>query len=224
MIVSEQKSFKEILDSLSEKKKIFLAGCAECSTTCKTGGEPELLEMKEKLEKEGKEVTGWVVVDVPCNTAAVKKESAKHRKEIKEADAILVFACGGGVQTIKEQSRVDVPVCSACNSLFLGTIGPDGNFYEECSLCGECILDKTGGICPVTRCAKGLLNGPCGGSIEGKCEVDKEQDCAWILIYKELEKRGQLDKLKDYQPPKDYEKIRRPHKRIMTPQKEERAK
>lgn len=217
MIITEQKSFRDILDSLSGKKKVFLAGCTECATTCKTGGEEELLKMKELLEAEGKEVVGWVVVDVPCNTAGVKKEFAIHRKEIKEAQAILVFACGGGVQTIKEQGRVDVPVCTGCNSLFLGTIGPDGNFYEQCSLCGECLLDKTGGICPVTRCAKGLLNGPCGGSVEGKCEVDKNQDCAWVLIYKELEKRGQLDKLKDYQPPKDYEKMRRPHKRVIEP-------
>ena len=217
MIISEQKNIEEILDEISGKNKVFLVGCAQCATVCKTGGEPEILQMKERLEKEGKEIVGWVVVDVPCNTAGVKKDFAKHRKEIKEAEAILVFACGGGVQTVKEQGRVEVPVYSGCNTLFLGTIDPDGNFYEECSLCGECILEKTGGICPVTRCAKGLLNGPCGGSSEGKCEVDKEQDCAWALIYEELKKRGELDKLKEFQPPKDYEKMRKPRKRIMVP-------
>ena len=215
MIITKQKAFEEILRLFSGKKKVFLAGCAVCATTCKTGGEPEILQMKEKLEKNGKEIVGWTVVDVPCNTAAVKKDFAKHRKEVKLAEAIMVFACGGGVQTIREQGRVDVPVFAGCNSLFLGTIGPEGNFYEECSLCGECILEKTGGICPVTRCAKGLLNGPCGGSSEGKCEVDKEQDCAWALIYEELKKRGELDKLMEFQPPKNYEKLRKPRKRIM---------
>ncbi len=217
MVVTEQKSLEEILKSLEGKRKVFLVGCAECATTCKTGGEPELLAMKEKLEQAGKSVTGWAVVDTPCSTAGVKKDLAKHRKELKEAEAVLVFACGGGVQTLKEQGRLDVPVCAGCNSLFLGTIGADGNFYEECSLCGECILEETGGICPVTRCAKGLLNGPCGGARDGKCEVDKEQDCAWVLIYKELEKRGQLDKLKKYQAPKDYDKTRKPHRRVMIP-------
>jgi hypothetical protein len=223
LIVTEQKSMEEILKSLSGKKKVFLAGCAVCATICKTGGEPEVLQMKENLEREGKEVVGWVVIDTPCNTAAVKRDLAKHRKEVKEAEAILLFSCGGGVQTVKEQGRIDVPVCAGCNSLFLGTIGPDGNYYEECSLCGECILDKTGGVCPVTRCAKGLLNGPCGGSIEGKCEVDREQDCAWLLIYKELEKKGELDRLKEYQAPKNYDKMRRPHRKIMTPASTERG-
>jgi hypothetical protein len=122
----------------------------------------------------------------------------------------MVFACGSGVQTVKEQGRIDVPVCSACNSLFLGAIGPDGEFYEECSLSGECILNKTGGICPITRCSKGLLNGPCGGAKDGKCEVDRERDCAWILIYKELQKKGDLDKMKTYQSPKDYSKQVKP--------------
>jgi len=165
------------------------------------------------LPEEGKEIVGQVVIDTPCNTAAVKKEFAVHRREIKQAQAILVLACGGGVQNVKEQGRVDVPVCSGCNSLFLGTIGPEGSFYEECSLCGECILDKTGGICPVTRCSKGLLNGPCGGSKDGKCEVDREKDCAWILIYKELEKKGELDKMKVHNPPRDYSKMSKPRRR-----------
>lgn len=210
MIITEQKSLKEILDFISEKRKIFLLGCAECATTCKSGGEREILEMKEKLEGEGKEITGWVISDVPCNTAAVKRDLALHRRELKETEAILVFACGGGVQTVKEQGRVSVPVFSGCNTLFLGTIGPDGNFYEECSLCGECILNETGGICPLTRCSKGLLNGPCGGAKDGKCEVDRNRDCAWILIYKELEREGKLDKMKTKRPPKDYSVLVKP--------------
>ena len=90
-----------------------------------------------------------------------------------------------------------------------------GNFYEKCSLCGECVLGITAGICPITLCAKSLLNGPCGGMDKGKCEVDKDKDCAWVLIYKEMEKRNKLNALKEIQKPKDFKKSGKPHKLIM---------
>jgi len=91
-----------------------------------------------------------------------------------------------------------------------------GDFYEKCSLCGECVLSVTGGICPITLCAKGLLNGPCGGMNKGKCEVDKDRDCAWVLIYKELEKNKKLEALKEIRSPKDFKKSGKPHKLLMT--------
>jgi hypothetical protein len=97
----------------------------------------------------------------------------------------------------------------------MGVMDAQGNFFERCSACGECVLDITGGICPITLCPKGLLNGPCGGMDKGKCEVDKEKDCAWVLIYKELEKRKKLAELKKIQPPKDFKKATKPHKLIM---------
>jgi len=101
------------------------------------------------------------------------------------------------------------------NTVFGAVMDSKGNFYEKCSMCGECILDTTGGICPVTLCAKGLLNGPCGGMNKGKCEVDRDQDCAWVLIYKELEKNNKLVSLKEIRPPKDFKKSGKPHRLVM---------
>ncbi len=215
MIISEQKPLEEVLEILKGKNKIFIIGCGDCATTCKTGGEPELLKMKDFLEKQGKTVTGWVVPETTCITAQAKIAMAKNKAALKEADAILVMACGSGAQLVKECLRFDLPVYSANNTLFGAVVDDKGNFVEYCSACGECVLQFTGGICPVTRCSKGLLNGPCGGQNEGKCEVDPERDCAWALIYEELKKKNKLYLLKEIRPPKDYSKLLRPHKLIL---------
>lgn len=211
MIATKQKSFEDILKFLEGKQKVFLMGCGECATTCKTGGEPELLEMKDKLEKHGKTVTGWFVPKAPCVSAQVKAAVAKKLKEVKECDSILVFACGSGIQTVKENDRYGKAIHPGCDTIFVASVDPAGNFYEYCSACGECVLDETGGICPVTRCAKGLLNGPCGGNKEGKCEVDRNKDCAWIKIYENLKKTGKLDLMHNIHLPKDFAKTTKPH-------------
>src|SRR3989338_2959536 len=215
MIITEQKPLTEILESLKGLTKVFLVGCGECATTCKTGGQPELLKMKEQLEVQGKTVTGMCVPNAPCIAAQVKTEFAKNIKLLREAEAILVLACGLGGQSVKDNDRLGLVILPGCNTLFGAVMDAQGNFLEKCSMCGECVLDITGGICPITLCPKGLLNGPCGGMDKGKCEVDKEKDCAWVLIYKELEKRKKLDKIKKIQQPKDFKKASRPHKLIM---------
>jgi hypothetical protein len=145
----------------------------------------------------------------------IKTELAKNRKALTEAEAILVLACGLGVQSVKDNDRLGLCVLPACHTLFGAVMDGQGNFYEKCSLCGECVLDVTAGICPMTLCAKGLMNGPCGGMNKGKCEVDKEQDCAWVLIYQELEKRKKLSSLKEIRQAKDFKKRTMPRKLIM---------
>ncbi len=215
MIITEQKPFQEILESLKGYTKIFLVGCGECATTCKTGGEEELLKMKAELQAHGKTVLGTCIPGAPCVAAQIKTELAKNIKLLREAEAILVLACGLGAQSVKDNDRLGLVALPGCNTLFGAVMDAQGNFYEKCSLCGECVLDVTGGICPITLCPKGLLNGPCGGMDKGKCEVDKERDCAWVLIYKELEKRKKLDELKKIQKPKDFKKTTKPHKLIM---------
>ena len=145
----------------------------------------------------------------------LKTELAKSIKALREAEAILVLACGLGVQSVKDNDRLGLVVLPGCNTLFGAVMDAQGNFFEKCSLCGECVLDVTAGICPITLCPKGLLNGPCGGMDKGKCEVDKDKDCTWVLIYKELEKRKKLDALKKIQKPKDFKKATKPHKLIM---------
>ncbi len=212
MIITEQKPLKEILEILGAHTKIFLVGCGECAATCKTGGEPELAKMKAQLEEQGKTVVGMCIPSAPCVAAKIKTESAKNMKALREAEAILVLACGLGVQSVKDNDRLGRAVFPACNSLFGAVVDGQGNFLEKCSLCGECVLDLTAGICPITLCAKGLLNGPCGGMNKGKCEVDKDKDCAWVLIYRELEKKNKLADLKKIQEPKDFKKTTRPRR------------
>jgi hypothetical protein len=216
MIITEQKPLKEILESLKDYQKIFLVGCGECATTCKTGGDEQIQKMRQELEKAGKFVLGFAIPSAPCVAAQIKQELAKNLKPLKETEAILVLACGLGVQSVKDNDRLGLMALPACNTLFAAVMDARGNFYEKCSMCSECVLDITAGICPITLCPKGLLNGPCGGVDKGKCEVDKEKDCAWVLIYKELEKRKHLDKLRSVQPPKDFKKLTKPHKLIMT--------
>ncbi len=213
MIIMEQKPFEEIFSFLKDEKSIFIVGCAQCATVCKVGGEEEIKAMKDKLESQGKKVSGWVVIDPACQSVEVKKNFQANKDKITSSDAILVMACGNGVQSVKESAeriKMEKPVHPGCNTLFLGEVVRAGYFEEKCSLCGDCLLEITGGICPVTRCSKGLLNGPCGGSSEGKCEVDPERDCAWALIYEELKKRGKLDRMKAIQPAKDHSKLIKP--------------
>jgi hypothetical protein len=210
MIITKQKSQESILKMLEAKKKVFIVGCGDCATTCKTGGEPEVAAIAAFLKTHGKEVTGSVVPDVTCVSAQAKIAFAKNKEALKNADAVLVLACGSGIQCIKENSRVAAEVFPGCDSLFAALIDKDGIFKEVCSTCGECLLDLTEGICPVTRCSKGLLNGPCGGQDKGKCETDRNKDCAWILIYNKLKEKGKVSNLKKRMPPKDHKKNAKP--------------
>jgi ferredoxin len=214
MIITERKPIQAIIDSLKDYSKIFILGCGECATACKTGGEVEVIKMKKDLESIGKIITGSCIPSAPCVAAKLKSEIAKNIKALQEADAVLVLACGLGVQSFRDNDRLGLSVFPALNTTFGAVMDSKGNFYEKCSMCGECVLDRTGGICPVTLCPKGLLNGPCGGMKRGKCEVDNEQDCAWVLIYRELEKTKRLSFLKEFHPAKDFKKSGKPHKLI----------
>lgn len=216
MIITELKPFQDVIDSLKSYAKIFLVGCGECATTCKTGGEPEILNIKQDLEAKGKIVTGFCIPSAPCVAAKLKTELAKNMPALRQSEAVLVLACGLGVQSFKDNDRIGLVAYPACNTMFGAVMDAKGDFYEKCSLCGECVLHLTGGICPITLCAKGLLNGPCGGMNKGKCEVDKDKDCAWVLIYQELEKNKKLDSLTEIRTPKDYKKSAKPHKLVMT--------
>lgn len=216
MIITQQKPLKEILQALRDYRKIFLIGCGECATACKTGGIAELAKLQKDLEINGKIVLGTAIPDAPCLASEIKTAFAKNIRALKDAEAILVLACGSGVQSVKDNDRIGLEVMPGCDTVFGAVMDAKGDFYEKCLMCGECVLDETGGICPLTLCPKGLLNGPCGGVDKGKCEVDKECDCAWILIYKELEKRKRLSEFKKIKPPKDFKKMTRPRKLIMS--------
>jgi ferredoxin len=210
MIVSQQKPFDEILADLEESSSIFLVGCAKCATVCKSGGEEEIWQMQESLIAQGKEVTGSVVIDEACHMLRVGRELRARQQMVADADAILVLACGAGIQSVS--ATVRNKTIAGLDSLFLGNIRRLGQFEQKCSLCGECILTLTAGICPVTACPKGILNGPCGGMDEGFCETDPEAECAWARIFARLQESGNSVKLQDTIPPKNYAKIPKPGK------------
>lgn len=210
MIVTEQKKFEEILNMLKDARSVFVVGCGACATTSNTGGETEVKDLAEKLKAAGKEVTGSFVVESTCDSRLCKKNLNSHEKETKKADAFLVMSCGAGVQTIT--ALVGKETYPALNSLFTAKIERAGKFYEMCISCGDCQLDKTGGICLMARCPKNTLNGPCGGSVDGKCEVNTENDCAWVLIEERLKQLNRVDDIKDFQPVKDWTAAIRPHK------------
>jgi hypothetical protein len=203
MIITEQKELDEILHSLEAHERVFLIGCGLCATTWGTGGEKETREMAARLTEAGKECTGWIVTEeAACDARTTRLLLRRNKDRIGPADALLVLACGAGVQTVA--SLVDVPVYPALNTLFLARLQNLSVCDERCRMCGECILAETAAICPVTLCPKGLMNGPCGGYEDGKCEVDRERDCAWVAIYERMEALGQREQFMVIHDPKDW--------------------
>lgn len=206
MIITTKKPAQELLAMLEGVQKVAIVGCGNCAAACKTGGEAEVQEMKAFLEAQGFQVVATLVPEECCHKLLVKRDT----KILKTcgAEAVVGMACGDGVQTVAD--NVMLPVYPANNTMFLGQVERVGMFSEYCRMCGDCVLGSTGGICPITKCAKSLVNGPCGGQKNGKCEVNPENDCAWIAIYHRLEALGQLDKLTQTRPGKDYEALSYP--------------
>jgi len=204
MIITKQKNFNEILKSLNDDP-VFIAGCSECATLCHTGGEKEVLTMKKALENRNIKVVGWVVLEPACHLNNDKRLLRVHKHEVDKAEKILVLACGNGAQVVSEILD-DMDVISGTDTLFLGEIKRANEFEKRCVMCGDCIIDMFDELCPISRCPKSMLNGPCGGSKNGKCEVDPNLDCIWDVIYKRLKKKGQLHLLKTIQEPKDWSK------------------
>ena len=205
--ITKQKPIEELKQQLEKFDRVYIAGCGTCATMTKTGGREEVLKMKEHLQELGKLVTGWTVVPTACDemTEATVRE---NNGAIKDARCVLIMACALGVH--KVGLYVGKPVIPALDTLFIGVEDSPGNFHEVCAQCGHCILGETAGICPITACHKGLINGPCGGTNNGKCEVDKEKDCAWTLIYQRLKEQDRLDLMRKYHAPKNYQVVPRP--------------
>lgn len=214
MIGTTKKSFAEVLDVLKDHQKVGLVGCDGCAKICMTGGVDEVADLAQQLKQAGKHIVFEATPERTCNVAKSAPVLEPLKDEIAATDALLVLGCGGAVQITRymtEKFGMDKPVKVGLNSVgHMDTLVPGAVAMEECSDCGECLLNETGAICPVTRCAKGLLNGPCGGAENGKCEVDPERDCAWILIFNRMSVLGEIDRLKRYMEPKDFSKGSRP--------------
>ena len=200
MIISRQKKFREILRNLKEQN-IFIIGCGKCATRLHVGGEPEVLEMEKGLKRAGKTIAGWTVLSSACSIPSWK-EVLSQNPAIRESDALLVMSCGTGVAAISRFADIVYP---ALDTESLGGFSSDEIMEEQCNMCGECTVWMYGGICPIAQCAKGLLNGPCGGAVEGKCELD-ERPCAWDAIYEKLKKLGKLEYLEIIPEPRNHAK------------------
>ena len=210
MIVAERKPLEQIERMLEGFEKILIAGCGTCVAVSMAGGEKEVEELAAQLRIKGKLEGKQRTIDEITVTRQCDKEYLEQlAKYVDDYDAILSTACGAGVQFLAERYDEKI-VLPALNTLFIGVAEGAGVWTQRCMACEDCILDQTGGICPMTICAKNLLNGPCGGTDHGKCEVDGEKDCAWTLIYNKLKKIGRLDYLKKIQPPKDYSVMTKP--------------
>ncbi len=204
MIIAEQKSLDEIKGLIGDAENVLVVGCGTCVTVCFAGGSREAeilssaLRMSSKLEGKAKNVR-TVTVQRQCEWEYLDP----IEEEIQDADIILSLGCGIGVQAIAEHFP-DTWVVPGLNTTFLGLPSEQGVWEERCAACGDCILGLTGGICPIARCSKSLLNGPCGGSEDGHCEIDPDVPCAWQLIYDRLSSKGRLDAILEIQPPKNW--------------------
>ncbi len=204
MIVADKKPVEEIIEQVKDKNRILILGCNECVTVCEAGGKKEVGVLASALRmhflQQGKEVKiDERTLERQCDHEYLEEV----RDSIDQYDAVVSLACGVGVQFMAEKYH-STPVYPGVNTCFLGVTERRGYWTERCQACGQCVLAETGGICPVSRCAKRLLNGPCGGSTEGKCEISNDLDCAWQLI---LDRLKALDRMDDYErlmPIKDW--------------------
>lgn len=208
MIVAEQKPIAEIAGFIENCDKVLLVGCAGCVSICLTGGEKETgilaAALRIKRRMEGKPLkTATCTVTRQCEPEYIDPLADM----VNDVDAVISLACGVGPQYLAKRYP-DKHVVPAMNTRFAGGSNAHGIWEEYCGLCGDCVLSLTGGICPIIRCAKSILNGPCGGSQHGKCEISRDIDCAWQLIHDRLATLGRLDMLKNVLPPKDWSRSR----------------
>ena len=206
MIVAQRKTIPELKAIINEHKNILVLGCGTCVTVCLAGGEREVAIISSALriafKKTGEPVKlNEFTIERQCDNVFIETAA----EEIKKNDAVLSLGCGAGVQAVAERFP-DKPVYAGLDTAFLVILESRGVWTEKCAQCGACVLADFGGICPVTRCAKHMLNGPCGGSRAERCEINSMQPCAWQLIYKRLKDIGQLDKIKKIYPAKDWSK------------------
>jgi len=216
LIVAEQKSLEEIRRMITPYERVLILGCGTCMTVCDAGGEREVsylhnaLRVAQVKSGNGNHTFSEYTLKRQCDPEFLDLLVDR----LADVDAILSLGCGIGVQAIAERFP-ELSVLPGVNTSFMGMVKESGVWDERCAACGDCILDETAGICPITRCTKGILNGPCAGTKNGKCEANKDMDCAWVLIYKRLERLQQLEKMRRYYPLRNFRAIPRP-KRIMS--------
>ncbi len=206
MITGKLKPIDEIISSTKKYKNILVLGCGSCVTVCLSGGDREAHAVARELAAQPENGSGESQRSVQVKTIQRQCEADLLTSFLEippGTDAVLSLACGAGVQTLAETCS-DLPVIPALDTTFLGALDEQGVWREKCRGCGECVLAYTGGICPIARCAKNLLNGPCGGSRNGKCEIGGDVECAWQRIIDRLTKLNRLDECAKVFPPKNW--------------------
>jgi ferredoxin len=208
MIIAKPKPVEEIIDQIRELKKILVAGCDGCVTVCEAGGLKEAQILASALRMYYKQKGDNRVIDEISLTRQCDKPYIEQLKDqINNYDAVVSLACGAGVQFLAEMYHGKL-ILPGVNTCFIGVTEQRGEWTERCAACGDCILATTGGICPIARCSKRMSNGPCGGSADGKCEVNKEIACGWHLIYERLKELNELQRFEQPTDPKDWAKSR----------------
>ncbi len=211
MTITEKKAKEKILKLIEKQNDFFIIGCGECATTCKTGGEQEVKEMIDFLKQNGKNVTGGGVCETTCDIRLVKKFLRKHKQEFENSNTVMILACGAGLQALRDIT--DKKLIAGTNTLFLGTTERLGTYNEYCMECGKCTVSQTFGFCTKTRCAKGLVNGPCGNATsDGKCEQGSDKPCVWVEIFNYLKEYGIEDQFMKIKVNNDYSKAHKPRK------------
>ena len=204
MITAERKPIEQLIEFVSPYRRILLVGCNECVTVCSAGGRKEVALLASALQMHFmKEAKPFEIKEITLERQCDPEYVEELVPLIDQADAVLSMACGCGVQELARRFR-EKTVLPAVNTKFMGASEKQGVWAERCAGCGDCVLGATGGVCPIARCSKQLLNGPCGGSTRGKCEVDSDIDCAWQLIWDRLKALGMLDKYEENIPAKDW--------------------
>lgn len=204
MVVGERKPFDEIVKMLEAHKKVMILGCGGCVTVCLTGGHDAVRVLSSQLrmarDKAGNPIEIIEkTVERQCDPEYIDEVQAL----VPEVEAVLSMACGAGVNFMADR-YTNAPLYPALNTTFVGGSKKEGYYVERCQTCGECKLYYTGGICPIARCSKSLMNGPCGGSTKGKCEIDPQVDCGWQLIVDRLKSLGQMDRYEDLMETNDW--------------------
>ncbi len=214
MIIAERKPFDEIKQEILNYKKVLVLGCGTCVSVCMAGGEKEVELLATELRMAAKIAGKELVVDEMTVQRQCDKEYVEAVIEkAAQYDVVLSMACGAGVQFVAKTIEPAI-VMPAVNTKFIGVCEAEGVWAERCRACGNCMLAEYGGICPVTMCSKGLLNGPCGGAKNDKCEASQEKDCAWVLIYNRLKAQGKLDNLRKFTGARNYTFQASPSKQV----------
>lgn len=204
MIITTQRSLEDIKAAVEPYRRVAIIGCGGCAAVCQTGGTKQVEELARALED--KDVVFTFQIDEPCDQRILARELRRISDRLQGVDAVIALACGTGVQTLA--ASIDKPCLTGLDTVFSGTVIHSNSYLENCGACGDCILNLTAAICPITRCPKGIANGPCSEKVDEKCCVDPESECVWVSIVRRAETLGLPVETPEFRPRDWAERVR----------------